>query len=398
MAHDDGLNLFDDPDDFEGENGVDPDASEAPRRGLPAGDAEPTDGRRGYDPDEEDATVDELLEEHFDDDDEDRAVSATAARRKRRWPKVFLVIVLALLLIVVGIIAYYLRSINVGMNNVNRAPVAVQGTRPPSVETGAQTFVLAGSDSRGWDRGRSDTLMIAYLPADREKLYLISFLRDMWVTIPANDVVKKDSKAKINAAYSWGGMPLTIKVLEGLTNVKMDHGAVIDFNGFKQLSRDLGGIQVYNPQEFDSMGHHFDKGNVTLEGDAALAYVHERKSLKHGDLDRAANERAVLTTMIDKIFSAGTLTNPKKFSEVVSDVGSTMTVDDALTNKEVRKLATSLKFDSGADVVSLQAPIKGFGRSKDGQQYDIVDEAGMQELAQAMRTDTMEQYAARHPA
>ena len=102
--------------------------------------------------------------------------------------------------------------------------------------------------------------------------------------------------------------------------------------------------------------------------------------------------------MIDKIFSAGTLTNPKKFSEVVSDVGSTMTVDDALTNKEVWKLATSLKFDSGADIVSVQAPIKGFGRSKDGQQYDIVDEAGMQELAQAMRTDTMDQYAARHPA
>ena len=167
MAHDDGLNLFDDPDDFEGENGVDPDASEAPRRGLPAGGAEPTAGRRGYDPDEEDATVDELLEEHSDDDDEDRAASATAARRKRRWPKVFLVIVLALLLIVVGIIAYYLRSINVGMNNVNRAPVAVQGTRPPSVETGAQTFVLVGSDSRGWDRGRSDTLMVAYLPIAR---------------------------------------------------------------------------------------------------------------------------------------------------------------------------------------------------------------------------------------
>ena len=239
MAHDDGLNLFDDPDDFEGENDVEPDASDTPRRGFPAGDAEPTAGRRGYDPDEEDATVDELFEERSDDDDEDRAASATAARRKRRWPKVFLVIVLALLLIVVGIIAYYLRSINVGMNNVNRAPVAVQGTRPPSVETGAQTFVLAGSDSRGWDRGRSDTLIVAYLPANREKLYLISFLRDMWVTIPANDVVKKDSKAKINAAYSWGGMPLTIKVLEGLTNVKMNHGAVSTSTGLSSSAATL---------------------------------------------------------------------------------------------------------------------------------------------------------------
>ncbi|MSS46139.1 LytR family transcriptional regulator [Cutibacterium sp. WCA-380-WT-3A] len=384
MADDDGLDLFDDPDE-EGEG-------TPPRRRADTAASAP--GRRGYDPDEEDASVDELFDGRSDDD----TAGVTTSKRKRRWPLVFLAIVLALLLAVVGAIAYYIKSINVGMDNVDRAQIVVQGTRPPSVETGAQTFVLVGSDSRGWDRGRSDTLMVAYLPANREKLYLISFLRDMWVTIPANDVVKRDSKAKINAAYSWGGMPLTIKVLEGLTDVKMDHGVVIDFNGFKKLSSDLGGIQVYNPQEFDSLGHHFDKGNVTLEGDTALAYVHERKTLRRGDLDRAANERAVLSAMIDKIFSKGTLANPSKFSNVMSDVGSTMTVDDALTNKEVRKLATSLKFDSGEDIVPLQAPIKGFDTSKDGQQYDVVDEAGMQELAQAMRTDTMDEYAANHPA
>ena len=78
MAHDDGLNLFDDPDDFEGENDVEPDASDTPRRGFPAGDAEPTAGRRGYDPDEEDATVE--IPVRLAPEREDRSEHAGATR------------------------------------------------------------------------------------------------------------------------------------------------------------------------------------------------------------------------------------------------------------------------------------------------------------------------------
>lgn len=387
--NDDGLDLFDDDEWDDGDLPGDEPAA-APRRGMSADDTEPARPRHAdVGEDEEDASVDELMSSggsHKADDE----------RKRRHGPRIFLAAILALVLLVVGILAFYLRSLHVGMNNVDRAPMGVEGTRPPAADSGAQTFVLIGSDSRGWDRGRSDTLIVAYLPADRKKLYLTSFLRDMWVTIPANDVVKKDSKAKINAAYSWGGVPLTTKVLEQLTNVRMDHAAVTDFNGFKTLTDDLGGVQLYNPQEFSSLGHQFPVGNLTLDGEGALAYVHERKSLKNGDIDRAANERAVLTALIDKAFAADTLTNPAKFAKVVKDAGSTMTVDDALTNAEVRKLATSLKFDSGADIVPVQAPISGFGKSSDGQAYDVVDTKGLQELSEAMRTDTMDQYVAKH--
>ena len=74
-----------------------------------------------------------------------------------------------------------------------------------------------------------------------------------------------------------------------------------------------------------------------------------------------------------------------------------MTVDDKLTNSEIRKLAMSLRFTSGDKVVQVQAPISRFGRSKDGQAYDVVDKEGLQELSDAMRNDTMDVYVENHP-
>ncbi|AXE39866.1 LCP family protein [Acidipropionibacterium virtanenii] len=254
-----------------------------------------------------------------------------------------------------------------------------------------------GSDSRGSDQGRSDSLMVAHLSGDRETLYLVTFLRDMWVTIPANKSVPHDSKAKINAAYSWGGPALTIKTLQNLTGVTMDHAAIIDFEGFIKLTDELGGVTVNNPQASTNLGYTFKKGTITLKGEQALAYVRQRYNLANGDLDRAARQRAVVTAIIDKTLSGGVLANPKKFNDVMASASQTMTVDSGLTNANIRKIATSLKFRSGAGVVPVQAPISGFGKSADGQAYDIVDEAGMKALSAALKNDTMADYVANHP-
>lgn len=368
MGNDDGFDLFGD------EEGV-PDENASPRRGM------------------------DVQEQDGESSTEDDGAGDASSRHRRRAPMIFLCAVLAIILLVVGVLGYFLKHLTNGLDQINREPLAMPSASPrPSTATDdARTFVLLGSDSRGWDRGRSDSLMVAYLPADRKHLYLISFLRDMWVTIPPNDVVRKPTQAKINAAYSWGGVPLTIQTLEQLTNVRMDHAAVIDFTGFKELTTALGGVQVYNDQDSTIEGVHFPAGEITLKGNAALKYVRERRDLKNGDLDRAHRQRDVLTAIIDKTLSAGTLANPSKFDDVTTLAGRTMTVDDKLTNAEIRKLATSLRFSSGDGVVQVQVPISGFGKSKDGQAYDVVDKEGLQELSDAMRNDTMDVYVENHP-
>lgn len=323
-----------------------------------------------------------------------------AAHKKRNWPKIFLSALLVAVLLVVGVLFYYFRSVSTALNGIHRDPnLMPDQTAVQPIEPGKPiNFVLMGTDNRpGVSGARSDSLIVAQLSGDREHLYLVSFLRDMWVTIPANKVMPKDSKAKINAAYSWGGSALTVKTLQNITGVQMDHAVIIDFPGFVSLTDELGGVTIYNPQKSTIDGHNFPQGNITVSGQDALLYVRERYDLANGDLDRAARQRAVITAIIEKSMSGDVIGNPKKFNEVMQVYAKNTTVDSGLTPANIRKIATSLRLKSGTSIVQVQAPISGFGKSKDGQAYDIVDEAGLAELSSALKSDRMADYVANHP-
>ena len=133
-----------------------------------------------------------------------------------------------------------------------------------------------GSDSTvagNAGHGRSDSLMVMHLAADRKSAYMISFPRDMYVPIPGH------GKNKINAAFALGGPSLTVRTLERLLNTRMDHVAVIDYGGFINMTKELGGVTVYNKHASAYQGYKFPVGDVSLRGDQALAYVRERNNL-----------------------------------------------------------------------------------------------------------------------
>lgn len=95
-----------------------------------------------------------------------------------------------------------------------------------------------GSDSRdaaNSGAGRSDTLIVLHLSGDRRHAYLISFPRDMYVPIPGR------GKNKINAAFAFGGPQLAVRTLEGLLDTRMDHVALIDFDGLSASRRNSAG-------------------------------------------------------------------------------------------------------------------------------------------------------------
>ena len=265
--------------------------------------------------------------------------------------------------------------------------------RPPKTDGKAVNYVLLGSDSRvktDAGQGRSDVLMVMHLSGDRKSAYLISFPRDMYVPIPGH------GKDKINAAFAFGGPPLTVRTVEGLVDTRMDHVALIDFEGFINLTDELGGVTVYNKYPSVSQGYEFPVGNVTLRGEQALAYVRERKQLPHGDLDRAERQRVVLQAILAKGLAKETISNPLKFISFVRGVSRYVTVDEQLTDSDLRKTAISLRLKPG-DIQSLQAPISGFGTSPNNQSIDIVDQKKMKELAKALQTDRMDTYVERYP-
>jgi LCP family protein required for cell wall assembly len=264
--------------------------------------------------------------------------------------------------------------------------------RPAKGSGEAINYVLMGSDSRNVGnagQGRSDVLMVMHLAADRKSAYMISFPRDMYVPIPGH------GKNKINAAFAFGGPQLTVRTLEGLLDTRMDHVALIDFEGFIQLTEELGGVKVYNKYGSVSGGYNFPVGNVTLRGEQALVYVRERHQLPHGDLDRAERQRVVLQAILSKGLAKETVSNPFKFVNFARGVARHVSVDDRLTERELRKTALSLRM-SPNDVHMLQAPISGFGTSPTKQSIDIVDKKKLAQLASALQSDEMDAYVQKY--
>jgi LCP family protein required for cell wall assembly len=259
---------------------------------------------------------------------------------------------------------------------------------------GTLNYVLLGSDSRDPENsanGRSDSILIVHLNAKRNRAYIISFPRDMYVNIPGH------GKNKINAAFSFGGPKLTVTTLESLLNVRMDHIALVDFEGFIQLTDDLGGVTVENKTAFKSHGYTYPKGEITIRGAEALWFVRERHHLPGGDLARAENQRNVLKAIVQKGLSASTMADPVKYLAFVSGVAKHLTVDSSLTDAEIRSTAMSVHLTEN-HVYLLQAPLSGFGTASDGQSIDIVDQAKLQELSTALKKDKLNDYLKKYPA
>ena len=320
-----------------------------------------------------------------------------------RWGRIAIVTIAVLFATMAAAVGYFGVKLNNSVTSISRAPSAMPtGSRPPSVVNNNTTYtamniLLIGSDSRGTDTGRSDTFIILHISADRKSVYLVSFPRDMWVTIPGN------GKAKINAGYSWGGSALAVSTIEALTGARIDHVVVTDFTDFVKLVDQIGPVTVDNPVgsvAVDDRGvkYQFPKGPLVItDGYMALAFSRQREELPNGDLDRTLRQRAFLKAIALKIGTPYVLANPVKLNAVIATIGQYVTVDAGMTNNVIYSLALSMAgITSPSQIHMIQAPILGFATVQ-GQSTDVVDVAGNTALGKALQTDTMAAFVASHP-
>lgn len=334
----------------------------------------------------------------FDDPaaDEPEVDEHPALRRNtRRKALIISLAALLVLVLVAGATAmWYVQRIDSALSDIKREEfMPGEGTGPNVLPTRkGVNFVLMGTDSQPGDAGRSDSLMIAHVTENRDKVYLISLPRDLWVDIPGR------GKGKINWAYAFGGPELTIRTLDQLLGVRIDHAAVVDFEGFIRLTEAMDGVEVFNKRGFRSghNGQYYPAGMVTLKGDSALGYVRERYNLPNGDLDRAENQRDVVRAILDKAARPAVLSNPAAVDGILTQLSGALTVDKALTNEKIRETALSMRVRSGSDIVNFQAPMTGFGWAGD-QAIAIVDTEQMAELGVALRDDHLDEYLAKFP-
>ena len=340
-----------------------------------------------------------MSDDHFFRGEEQPRSTRRKKRLRDRWLLLSVIGLLGVALVLVAAFAgYYGKAAKDSLDSITREPTLMpthSTNRPQPVPTKEgeskppMNFALMGTDARNPDeRGRSDVLMVMHIPGDRDEAYLVSLPRDYWVDVPGH------GNAKINAAYSWGGPALTVETLEQLLDIPIDHTAIINFEGFMNVVDALGGVTVNNRQASTSGGVSFPAGPVELTGETALKYVRERYNLPDGDFGRAERQRDVLKAIVGKLTSRGVLTNPSMFREAVTTLGPNFTVDSGLDNSTIINLGLGMRIKGADDIKSFLAPAAGFGTSSDKQSYVQVDGKKLDELAKALRTDTMDEYFA----
>ena len=283
------------------------------------------------------------------------------------------------------------------------APVPVDDPAGPGT-----TFLLAGADngddgssiaevlrSGRWRAGvhRSDTMMVMHISGDRQRLFVVSIPRDTYVPIAGH------GEDKINAAFSFGGPSLMQQTVEQFTGIRMDHVAIIDWNGFRDLSTALGGVTVTIPADVkDNKGKVlWTKGEHTLMGDEALLYVRTRYGLAGGDFDRIQRQQNFLREMLRKLVSKGTLTNPVTLNESVGAITRNLVVDEALSNQAIGQLALSLKDIRTDNVTFLTSPITSFGTTSAGASILNADKPLTSAMFQALAAEKMPQFLLNNP-
>jgi len=297
---------------------------------------------------------------------------------------------------VAGVFAFNLANSFTSKSQKIEQAFPAETARPAETKTGAVNLLLLGSDSRAAALGtaeagaasdqRSDTMMWVHIPADRKNIYMMSIMRDTWVQIPGR------GEAKMNAAMALGGIPLVVQTLEGMFGSRLDHVAVVDFEGFKAMTDALGGVNINVTKAFNTSGYSFPAGKQQLNGDEALAFVRERKSFSDGDYQRVKNQQLFLKALMSKFLTAETLTNPIRISGLVDTVSPYLSVDKSLDAGAVGALAVGLRNVRSADVVSFTLPTLGTGTSSDGQSIVLRDDAAIAGMGKALRDDTLADF------
>jgi len=337
----------------------------------------------------------------------------TEARRSWFGRHKALVCLLALTGILVSLVGGWAVYLNDQIASVPRIGLhlndADRPDRPADTDGDAVNILLAGTD-RGnsdapsvgemveagtWDPGtyRTDTIIVLHISADGEHASLISIPRDSWVDVPGYGM------NKINAAFSFGGPSLYVRTIEDFTGLRMDHLAILDWEGFRDLTTALGGVEIFVPKTVVDPGPGivWEEGAHVLKGETALRYVRQRRGLPEGDFDRIKRQQNLIRAMMKGLKSGGTLKNPLTFSDALDAITKNMVVDDDFSTAEMRSLARHMQELKGQDITFVTIPVKGLD-TIDGQSVVLVDDRDVRGLFGAVLADELEQYVEIHEA
>ena len=253
-------------------------------------------------------------------------------RKRHTIGKVLLATTLVLMMSTgLGTVWLY-RHLNGNLNVLD--PTAQLSNRPDKLKVEGPkeplNILVMGSDSRDCEGcnidnltgggQRSDTTILVHLSADRERAYGISIPRDSMVDRPDcktedGQTIPGADNVMWNEAFALGGPACTIQQFEQLSDVRLDHFVVVDFEGFQGMVDAIGGVEVCIPEPIVDPAHgiNIDVGNGS-------------------DIGRMKRQQAFIGSMAHQVVTAGTLARPDHLVGFLNSATKSLTVDPGLKN------------------------------------------------------------------
>jgi LCP family protein required for cell wall assembly len=282
--------------------------------------------------------------------------------------------VILLVASVAGIFGFAARNL---AGNIEALEV-ISSPKPVS-ETGPLNILLMGTDTRtdqggGFGSeveyggtGRSDTTILIHLSNDRKSAIAVSIPRDSVVNIPA--CTKEDGTTVaertdlFNSAFASAGPACTVKTLETLTGITINHAVIVDFIGFSNVVDALGGIKVCLTEAIDEpvengAGIQLPAGVQIVDGKDALGLMRARYSLADGsDLKRIERQQELISLTIDQITDMNLITDLPALYKVLNAATSSLRMDPGLSDLDsLVTLSTSLSSMGSQNVSFLTVP------------------------------------------
>lgn len=255
-----------------------------------------------------------------------------------------------MLVIVASVSGFYLyaRVINGLFTRTNVSLQAASGN--------ALNILLVGSDSRSGltspadvarygsnqvSGQRADSIMLMQIIPKQQRGVLLSFPRDLWVTIHNG---QHEFHSKLNSAYSFGPQAM-IDTVAGITGIPINHFMEINFVGFRRMVDAVGGIDVCMSQRiYDSqLRFGLPTGKSHLDGIAALNFVRARHATPGGDFDRIKRQQQFLRAVMTKIGRPNVLGNPVRVNQLARSFAQNVKVDQYFQLSDMIRFALSVR-------------------------------------------------------
>lgn len=227
-------------------------------------------------------------------------------------------------------------------------------------------ILLIGVDRRnGNGLSNTDTMMIATIDKQNNRLKLTSLMRDMLVNIPGYGY------AKLNTAAVKGGVELLMQTINEAFYLNISEYVLVDFNMFQEIIDSLGGITVEMTTEEISAANDCiaglnkqlgvadpwdgfifaGEGNVKLTGKQALGYARVRKI--DSDFSRINRQFNVLNAAFAVFKNAGLKKQYSLLDKIVP------LVETNISNTRIIECAVSALSLDANGLLHLGLPVDG---------------------------------------